>query len=415
MDFEKIVLHTLGINENSSQPFPSFTWEKKIVAKCADAQTGYGISLTAEVFEKLYKTVAKNYFKKNDVDIDNVAVQDLFINLYINPAVNSTPGADTNRALVWTNFRGNVEAAYNVKKDPDVIKIITTWCDSKVNLNHYQPLNGVVLSKYKEALKEKDLINRTLIETYSNETIFNTIVKILQYRISNLTKFKQKLVNIVRTPARLPAGEEVMKMLTLPNSYLQGKIKISQNFAAEVDDTRPRDIQVIGLYAKAFFVAEVERLSAPPAPPAPDTPEKAAPGTNWMGFESFNTFFNQNSIIVEQNFDEYTKQYINKYRQEIEQLERMSGELFQNYLLFLRDGTLRYTIKEDNTERTEASKDKYTLSYLQNLRTVESERLINAITNLCEYRPSSVGASTLDTIASIGSNLAAATGAKLYG
>ena len=136
-----------------------------------------------------------------------------------------------------------------------------------------------------------------------------------------------------------------MKMLTLPNSYLQGKIKISQNFATEVDDTRPRDIQVIGLYAKAFFVAEVERLSSLSAPPAPERPEKAEPRSTWMGFESFNAFFNQNSIIVEQDFDEYTKQYINKYRQEIEQLERMTGEVFQNYLLFLRDGTLRYTIK----------------------------------------------------------------------
>jgi hypothetical protein len=314
---------------------------------------------------------------------------------------------------------------------------------------------GTVRAAYNLAKADADKEAAAALKNYDNLSIFEAVLKIIKTR----TSIWQRIAKL-KSPFE-PFVNLVTDIFKYPEEFEAGQRNVSSDFYEIVDNLYPNSIFKVGLAAKELFESEIARLKKeettpsvtdgqnqptpnpanlpPNAPPIPSSISEPAPFRGRVGtYDNLNLFDTYCSSVLVNEAGLFStlrqgiqtgakalgraKRYVQdpQYRQKYNEIKDRLKQDVANRIKFVKDESIEY--KKVNTDNKETGKTgktfpkQYTVGKIKALGTTEAINLITALQNIAQYTSKGVGAGErLQALGSLGSNIAAFGGAKLYG
>lgn len=320
----------------------------------------------------------------------------------------------------------------NLRNNPGLEQITNKMDVPNLNIsnkNKWSFTNSKIADLNQRAKQIADKQAVSAFTTYENKSILGALQEIVNKRIGVFSRIAN-----LKSPTK-PFNDLIIDIFKTPEQYLSGDKKYTSDFEA-VDKMYITDIIDIAIAAKDFFASEISRLKMTPETTEPQ--ESPVPGGAFAMGDSLNSFEDLvNSVLlnelnikqslrnIKQKALDWEKYYLAKPEVK-ERYKRMKETLKQdnaNYINFISGKPIQYKLVDPNTgnvlqpeqiKTTDPSQ--YTLGKIDDLKTTESKKLIDSIKKLTTYIRSKPGAGErLQQLGQLGSTIAAAGGAKLYG
>lgn len=220
---------------------------KAVINKCYPS--------TVDIFTNDFynKTIGK--LGQKGVDLKFYPVQDLIRSLYalkiINPRGELAAGN-----ISWGDF---LQAVQNNIDDTDVQGILADWKTQLQDGDYeeYEIRNAILSREFSKKKTDKEAVSVAAFSVYNNDTIYETLVKIVERRVNGLQKFEGE---IARRLGNVAKYEAVLRdILNNPSQVAASVKKLPADFFKYCEIT-DRELIRVSLACDAFYKAEVARV-----------------------------------------------------------------------------------------------------------------------------------------------------------
>lgn len=224
----------------------------KIVDKCYG---GVGGGRTATLLEGLYPNVV-GYLAQRNVDLTYYPIQDLLRRLSANKKINPSPYSKT--VMPWKNFVDNVQANITDPEIDDILKDWETQLQSG-NWEEYVIKDPTLLKEYNNKRRDKEAVSTAALSVYNKDTVYNTLVKIVEKRLIPLQQFEGA---VARRLGNVAKYEVVLRTILNNPADVAASVKKLPGDFFKYCDIDPRTLVSLSLACAAFYKSECARITS---------------------------------------------------------------------------------------------------------------------------------------------------------